>query len=83
MVDTRDLKSLGRKTVPVRVRLAAPHSYPNFDRVGVGFFFLIFDKLKQNPDISEQFLIFCFLYSMVSIRHRLFAERFLLNAFTY
>ena len=49
LVDTRDLKSLGRETVPVRARSAAPHSHPDFDRVRVGFFFLIFDELPIFP----------------------------------
>ena len=53
-VDTRDLKSLAVKSVPVRVRLPAPCSHPDFDRVGVGFFFLIFDELPIIPALLEQ-----------------------------
>ena len=32
----------------------APHSHPNFDRVGVGFFFLIFYEFPIFPKLSEQ-----------------------------
>ena len=43
-VDTRDLKSLAPKSVPVRVRLPAPKQYnPNrFFPVGDGFGFIVF-----------------------------------------
>ena len=32
----------------------APHSHPNFDRVRVGFFFLIFDIFSTFPEFSKQ-----------------------------
>jgi len=32
-----------------RNRTPAPHSHPNFDRVRVGFFFLIFEELPIFP----------------------------------
>ena len=38
----------------VRVRLPAPRSHADFDRVGVGFFFLIFGELPIYPVILEQ-----------------------------
>ena len=43
MVDEEDSKYFGGDIVWVRVPPPAPHSHPDFDRVGVGFFFLIFD----------------------------------------
>ena len=43
LVDTRDLKSLGSDTVPVRPRLAAPNPYnPNLFPIGDGFGLLVF-----------------------------------------
>ena len=44
-VDTRDLKSLAVKSVPVRVRLPAPkHSNPNLLPIGETFGFVVFLK---------------------------------------
>ena len=61
-VDTGDLKSPGSDTVRVRVPSAAPRSHPDFDRVGVGFFSLIF---------GERSIWFCLLAE----RKTVFAER--------
>ena len=49
-VDTRDLKSLAVKSVPVRVRLPAPNKYnPNqIFRIGKGFgLFVYFTRYEQ------------------------------------
>ena len=53
LVDSVDLGSTA-KSVQVRVLLPAPRSHPNFDRVRVEFFFLIFDELPINPELLEQ-----------------------------
>ena len=43
LVDVADSKSAGGDSVWVRVPPPAPKSHPDFDRVRVRFFFLIFD----------------------------------------
>ena len=53
LVDSVDLGS-SVFDVQVRVLSPAPRSHPDFDRVGVGFFFLIFGELPIYPVILEQ-----------------------------
>ena len=65
-----------------RNRTPAPHSHPDFDRVRVRFFFLIFDELPQIRVLKNIFGIFL-SHSIDSIWHLLFAERFPFNPFTY
>ena len=60
MVDEEDSKSFGGDIVWVRVPPPAPHSHPDFDRVGVGFFFLIFDELPIFPASQQQNRSVCF-----------------------
>ena len=43
-------KAKTRRFCGPRNRSAAPRSHPNFDRVRVGFFFLIFDELPVFPE---------------------------------
>ena len=54
LVDEEDSKSFGVTLVWVRVPPPAPRSRPDFDRVRVGFFFLIFDELPIIPALLEQ-----------------------------
>ena len=56
-VDTRDLKSLAVKSVPVRVRLPAPNQYnPNqVFPVGDGFGFVVFFSKVEDPFGNESF----------------------------
>ena len=53
LVDEVDSKSITSDGVRVRVPPPAPHFHPDFDRVGVGFFFYIFDELPIFPEFSE------------------------------
>lgn len=46
----------------------APCSHPDFDRVRVGFFFLIFDELPIFPVFSEQIKSKCFFVSQKHFR---------------
>ena len=81
LVDTRDLKSLGLTSVPVRARLAAPRSHPDFDRVGVGFFFLIFDIFPVFPVFLEQIERKYFFVPQKQCKKTVFAERFPFSPF--
>ena len=81
-VDTGDLKSPGSNAVRVRVPSAAPCSHPNFDRVGVGFFFLIFGIFPVFPEFLEQIKKKWFFVPQKHFKQALFAERFYLAPFT-
>ena len=80
-VDTGDLKSPGSDTVRVRVPSAAPRSHPDFDRVGVGFFFLIFDIFPVFPVFLEQIERKYFFVPQKQCKKTVFAERFPFSPF--
>ena len=82
LVDVVDSKSTAGDSVPVRVRSPAPHSHPDFDRVGVGFFFLIFDEFPIFPVFLEQIWSVCFLSYKRAAEILVFAERFRFTPFT-
>lgn len=48
LVDTRDLKSLARKGVPVRLRLRAPIQNPRLAMLDEGFFIFKFNYFSLN-----------------------------------
>ena len=82
MVDVVDSKSTAGDSVPVRGRSPAPHSHPDFDRVGVGFFFLIFDELPIFPAFKKQMESICFLNQERVSGILVFVERFPFAPFT-